>query len=103
MNLLQTQVLFLRIFVCERVRIPIIYLQIVADFNRDLGKRNGHSSVLHLADPRVHLFPGQEFLQAIQGLQVVGHDEDHGGLFLPQGHVEQEELVLYVIVEVVQT
>lgn len=75
----------------------------MADFHRDLRQRDGHSSVLHLAEPSVHLLPGQEFLQAIQGLQVVGHDEDHGGLLLAQRHVQQKDTVLCVLVEVIQT
>lgn len=81
----------------------IIYLQVVADFNRDFGEGNSNSSVLCLAEPGVHLCSGQEFLQALQGLQVVGHDEDHRGLFLTQRHVQDEDLVLGVIVEVIQT
>lgn len=80
-----------------------IYLQVVADFHRDLRKRDGHSFVLHLAEPGVHLLPGQELLQAFQGLQVVGHDEDHGGLLLAQRHVQHKQAVLCVLVEVIQT
>lgn len=79
------------------------YLQVVADVQGDFGQRNGHSLVLHLAEPGVHLLPGQEFLQAIKGLQVVGHDQDHGGLLLAQWHAQHEDAVLCVLVEVVQT
>lgn len=75
----------------------------MADINGDFGHGNGHGFVLHLAHPGVHLLPGQEFLQASEGLQVVGHDQDHGGLLLAQRHVEHEKLVLCVFVEVIQT
>ena len=75
----------------------------MADFDANFGHGDGHSLILHLADPGVHLLPGQEFFQALQGLQVVRHDDDHGCLFLAQGHVQRKEAVLRVLVEVVQT
>lgn len=33
---------------------------------------------------------------------MVGHDEDHGGLLLAQGHVQHKHAVLRVLVEVIQ-
>lgn len=84
-------------------QIATIYLQVVADFQWEFGEGNGHSSALHLAEPGVYLLPGQEFLQAFKGLQVVGHDKDHRGLLLAQRHVQHKDTVLCVIVEVIQT
>ena len=75
----------------------------MADFHADFRHGDGHGPLLHLADPGVHLFPGQQLLQALQGLQVIGHDEDHGGLVLAQGHVQRKQPVLRVLVEVIQT
>lgn len=80
-----------------------IYLDVVADFNRYFGEGNGHWPVLHLAKPCVNLVPGQKFLQAFQGLKVVGHDEDHGGLLLTQRHVQHKDTVLRIIIEVIQS
>lgn len=80
-----------------------IYLQIVADFQRDFGQGDSHSPVLRLADPGVHLLSGEEFLQTFQRLQMVWHDEDHGGLLLAQWHVQHKDTVLSVLVEVIQT
>lgn len=80
-----------------------IYLDVVADINRYFGEGNGHRPVLHLAEPCVHLVPGQEFLQAFQGLKVVGHDKDHGGLLLAQRHVQHKDTVFGIIIEVIQS
>lgn len=84
-------------------QIVLIYLEVVTDFQRDFGEGDGHSPVLHLAKPGVHLRSGQEFLQAVHGLQVVGHDEDHRGLLLAQRHVQHIDAVLFVLIEVIQT
>lgn len=75
----------------------------MADFHRDFGQGDSHTPVLHLADPGVHLLPGEEFLQAFQGLQMVWHDEDHGGLLFAQRHAQHKDTVLCVLVEVIQT
>lgn len=88
---------------CEKHQAATIYLQIVADFQRDFGEGDSHSSVLQLGEPGVHLLPGEEFLQAVQGFQVVWHDKDHRGLLLAQRHAQHKETVLCVLVEVVQT
>lgn len=80
-----------------------MYLDVVADVNRDFGQGNGHCLVLHLADPSVHLLLCQDFLQSLQGLQMVGHDQDHGRLLLAQGHAQHIETVHLIIVEVIQS
>lgn len=79
------------------------YLDIVTDVQRDFGEGNGHCLVRHLADPGVHLLLRQEFLQSLQGLQVVRHDQDHGGLLLAQRHVQHVDLVHLIIIEVIQS
>lgn len=79
-----------------------IYLDVVAGINTDFGQGNGHCLVRHLADPGVHLLLGQEFLQSFQRLQVVRHDQDHGGLLLAQRHVQHKDAVHLIIIEVIQ-
>lgn len=79
-----------------------IYLDVVADINTDFGQGNGHCLVRHLADPGVHLLLGQEFLQSSQRLQVVRHDQDHGGLLLAQRHVQHKDAVHLIIIEVIK-
>lgn len=34
---------------------------------------------------------------------MVGHDEDHRGLFFAQRHVQDVEIVLFVLIEVIET
>lgn len=79
-----------------------IYLDVVADINTDFGQGNGHRPVRHLADPCLHLLLGQEFVQSFQRLQVVRHDQDHGGLLLAQRHVQHKDAVHLIIIEVIQ-
>lgn len=75
----------------------------MTDVNGDLGHGNGHGLVLHFADPGVELLSAQDLLQALKRLQVVGHDEDHGGLLLAQRHTQHKQVVLLVLVEIIQT
>lgn len=75
----------------------------MTDIKRDFGQGNGHCFVRHLADPGVHLLLCQEFLQSFQGLQMVRHDQDHGGLLLAQRHVQHIDAVHLIIIEVIQS
>lgn len=80
-----------------------IYLDIVTDVDRDFGQGKGHCLVRHLADPGIHLLLRQEFLQSLQRLQMVRHDQDHGGLLLAQSHAQHIDMVDLIIIEVIQS
>lgn len=66
------------------------YLKVVADFHVDFGQRDGNSGLLHLAHPGVQLLAGQQLLNPLQWLHVVGHDEDHAGLLMGQRHAQHK-------------
>lgn len=75
----------------------------MADFHADFRKRNSHCCFLQIAHPCVQLILGQKLLKPFQGLHMVGHDENHTGFFVSQGHVEHKQLVFFVLVEAIKT
>lgn len=81
----------------------VLYLKVMADFQDDFRQRDGHRSLLHLASPGLQLFPVQQFLDPLQGLHVVWHDEDHAGEFVSKWHLYHLQLLRLVIVVVVET
>lgn len=90
-------------YIYELKHLGHAYLQIMTDFHADFGQRDGHCGFLQLAQPGVQLVPCQKLLQPVQGLHMVGHDEDHTGLLVGQRHVEHVKLVVFVIVVVIKT
>lgn len=75
----------------------------MADFHDDFGQRNGHCSFLQLAHPGVQLILCQKLLKPLQGLHVVGHDENHTGFLVGQRHVKDKQFVLFVLMEAIKT